>query len=1183
MPISWASRPVDLNAQRPVGAAGAGSSAAGAGYRPQSTCPRVLSRHQISSISTSTPASISTPTTASSGSTPGLTPILTPISTPASFTSPSFACSPPIPHSLPRRSHSNTRLGIRRERSLDGFHTSQRAMTRMTPPLPSSPAPLGLSFARLASVSSPQSRPQVPNRIQSQGVIKIGSRERGDTVRTNDVGPPPGTTMTTATANANNTRPALRSLPFKSPTITPIISDPEPHPSVKMLNPTSTIKLPPPRSPMATAFAASPAIIGGVITRPTLIGPRSIGAKQKLQLSLQIPAIPLLGPDQQDEQEKNGKPQLPALKLVTDTVLLPTTTNSSPSIKLSPSPSSPSVLSYVSHSTPHSPTSPSPTPKQHFLTSSPVQLSPTHSSLFSADSKIHLHPLSLSSPISGTTSGSSVRTSVGGWVMGGTAGGGGVSPGGRSVKSLGGRSVNSLRGRRARSVRSVRSTRSTRSVRSNRSRRSTKINIPVSLPSPDLDTSVTTPTPMYNTGAYAYHLDILGDHVGEYVGDGGGDGEGEGNGFGYGYVEDGWGTARSPSPMRYARPDSRGNLRSDNEEDGERVVVGVYGDKNTTGDESAASSEVEFADVDGDSDDSDDDSLFERRVRRGRRSRRWRVDRARGSVRTTTTDNTPSLTTSSPSISLSLPQYALSQGLDSHNSSHSSSHSNPSASSPLSSSSSTKSYSNPYSTRKDRKRARKTQLRSFRHSYRMPPVVLLEEEDRGRGEEKDGEKQERGKNNRNRTSSPVVMMSIIPFRRKTPPPPGGGGEEQAAVDSTNASMKKKKKEGKKSKDKEKEKDGKKSQSQARASTISRKQTKSLFNSVSASMSATYSQSGSTTVPSVPQSSSVPPHSYPQSQSESGSTCNTRASSVERGRKSIASTTAKTRKKFAEAVSSALEEVTSRGRAGSGSLPGKSKSITPFSSGSSYLAPAVAVFDEMEVLDIVRLPEDGSGGDGNGDVDLDLESGVGERDEDVSVEVEAKAGMMLRTAIKNDDDGDGVVGTTSSSLLELDRFSTVYLSDGGKITASTVPIPSIPRHSLHQKQNEKEDPWLSASRRGSSLGRDGAIARPSSAGNRHTRNITNNSSFQVQPACTTGISWGLPVSRPPQPFISRSIVVRPPLPFSAPLGYMTDSTKDESGGGGGSRPPFVVNTAASRPTPPYSAPPVVSKAAGVETD
>ena len=53
------------------------------------------------------------------------------------------------------------------------------------------------------------------------------------------------------------------------------------------------------------------------------------------------------------------------------------------------------------------------------------------------------------------------------------------------------------------------------------------------------------------------------------------------------------------------------------------------------------------------------------------------------------------------------------------------------------SSSYTNSYSNPYLTRKNRKWARQTWLRLFKHSYRTPPAVPLEQERKrtGRGEE----------------------------------------------------------------------------------------------------------------------------------------------------------------------------------------------------------------------------------------------------------------------------------------------------------------------------------------------------------------------------------------------------------------------------------------------------------------
>jgi hypothetical protein len=309
----------------------------------------------------------------------------------------------------------------------------------------------------------------------------------------------------------------------------------------------------------------------------------------------------------------------------------------------------------------------------------------------------------------------------------------------------------------------MRSNRSRRSINNNKIKVHNNTNLLVSTPTPtpDTATSISTPEAVYPTDAYAYtHLGILGDHVGEFVGDA--DGEVK-NGFvygGHGYIEDGWGGGRSPSPIRYARSDSRGILHSDTEddEDGAGGGVygrrGVYGGKNVTGDDSAASSEVEFADVDGDSD------LDEDRVRRRRVSRRWKESRD-GRRNPPTTSTTSTTNRSSPSLPLTPPQFVQPP---SNHSSNQSSHSNPPATSPLSSSSSANSYSNPCSTRKDRKKARRTQLRSFRHSYRLPPVVPLDQE-RGRGR---GEEKKRGGGKGNRTSSPAVMKSMIPFRRKTP-------------------------------------------------------------------------------------------------------------------------------------------------------------------------------------------------------------------------------------------------------------------------------------------------------------------------------------------------------------------------------------------------------------------------------
>jgi hypothetical protein len=92
-------------------------------------------------------------------------------------------------------------------------------------------------------------------------------------------------------------------------------------------------------------------------------------------------------------------------------------------------------------------------------------------------------------------------------------------------------------------------------------------------------------------------------------------------------------------------------------------------------------------------------------------------------------------------------------------------------------------------------------LRSFRHSYRMPPVVPLDQERGGRR----GEEKRRGKGYR--TSSPAVMTSVmksmVPFRRKTPPPVTG--EELAEQANANTNTKKKERKNMKSKDKGKEK------------------------------------------------------------------------------------------------------------------------------------------------------------------------------------------------------------------------------------------------------------------------------------------------------------------------------------------------------------------------------------------
>jgi hypothetical protein len=125
-------------------------------------------------------------------------------------------------HHLPSVSHSISRLGIRRERSLEGGFRTTNTMTRMSPPLPSSSVPLGSSFAPLASVPPPQRR---TNRVQSQSTVKVGGAgDRGDTI----------TAGTAAVTGNNTTRSTFRSLPYKSPTIAfaSIIPKPETTPSI---------------------------------------------------------------------------------------------------------------------------------------------------------------------------------------------------------------------------------------------------------------------------------------------------------------------------------------------------------------------------------------------------------------------------------------------------------------------------------------------------------------------------------------------------------------------------------------------------------------------------------------------------------------------------------------------------------------------------------------------------------------------------------------------------------------------------------------------------------------------------------------------------------------------------------------------------------------------------------------
>ena len=972
--------------------------------------------------------------------------------------------------------------------------------------------PLGLSFSRLASVAGPSSRSFTQNRVQTNRIqsrigARTGGKERGDAATVHTVVAPPasvGSDVSTTNVNTN-------------------------------MDNNIGVNTRKPIPPIATTTATTATAVGGVILRPTIGGPRDMtgtGQKPKLQLSLQIPSIPMLAIGQSEPVQERGqqkrKAQLPVLKLITDTSTNTGPTTSSPlNFTLSPSPSpSPSAISYMSYS--HSPIS----PKRRSVPS-PSQLSPTHSSLFSADSRLHLHPLSLSSPISlgggstaATHTGSgSARTSVSiqGWIVkgdasGGGGGGGGTSPGGRSVKSVGRRSTRSVGGRSAKSTKSWRSARSNRSRRSKRSVRNNNI----SLPTPVAATTTTfISTPIYSK-TYTH---ISGDHVGEYLG---------GDCYGYGYVEDGWGGESSPSPITYAKRNSSGNLSSDTEDGlddgGRNIGSGVYEEKRKSG----TSSEVEFADVDDD--DDDDDHLFGSMRRIRRRSRSWRKksgDRGRDTTRGTTTTTTRTPTTETvmegtkdeptPSLSLFQPVFV------------SASHSPPV--SPSSSSSSAKSYSNPYSTRKDRKRARRNQLRSFRNSYRMPPP---------------------------------------------PPPP----LEQIEVDSGSgiAARKREEKETKKFG----EKKGKKGRPQQLEPTSSKsKSAIGYFTSVSAaSVSASHSQS----------QSQVQSRSQSGSPSISASVTHTRSSSLERGRKPHV--TGKT-KKFAEAVSLALEEVTTRGRSVGGGvsptlqlqlssttnasintneqqqqsqlrLSSKTKPITSNSTiASTSVVPVPSSggggghsstdlpypssnlgsipFDEMEVLDISLPP--GIRPSVDGGTDGGSVSGMDDGVVVVGVETEGRVGSEVEHQQEGKRKKHKVTistpGGTSSSLPESGQFCTgdgvtlggvrgLTATRGKPPPATALPfIPQLPhlspRHDSFQQESQPPP-----NKRGSSLGREVPTIRASSSSSSNRQQYQypyRNHQLQLQLAGTTGVSCGISVSRPPSS--SSRPRPRPPTPLSAP--------------------------------------------------
>jgi len=305
------------------------------------------------------------------------------------------------------------------------------------------------------------------------------------------------------------------------------------------------------------------------------------------------------------------------------------------------------------------------------------------------------------------------------------------------------------------------------------------------------------------------------------------------------------------------------------------------------------------------------------------------------------------------------------------------------------------------------------------------------------------------------------------------------------------------------------------------------------------------------------------------------------------------TTRKTTRKFAEAVSLALEEVrggrTSMG-GGSGGSPTpfqtpvvkmKTSSTTSVHGGSvSNLSHSVS-FDEMEVLDISGPGgEDGELGGVNPDDDDD---GDGDRDDDdVMSFVELEKG-------KRQEMGGGE-GSLSESGLAVSTTSTIPGSVViNKATLSPTlppvptlpppPIPSIsqpPHSSIPQRQIQQrnQDVQLltpsgsSTTRRGSSLGREGGttVAIPTRRHHHHHPQYPSNkttsyqnpyysyhhhraTTLQLQPACTTGISGAsLPVSRPPSMSSrSRSPLPLPLPPFSASLPPPSSSSSSNSFG------------------------------------
>ena len=295
------------------------------------------------------------------------------------------------------------------------------------------------------------------------------------------------------------------------------------------------------------------------------------------------------------------------------------------------------------------------------------------------------------------------------------------------------------------------------------------------------------------------------------------------------------------------------------------------------------------------------------------------------------------------------------------------------------------------------------------------------------------------------------------------------------------------------------------------------------------------------------------------------------------------------KKFAEAVSLALEEVTTRGRSVGGVSPtlqlqsssssrtntsintneqqqsqlrlsSKTKSITSDSTiASTSVVPVPSSgggggpsstdlpyptsnlgsipFDEMEVLDIslppgIRPSVAGIRPSVDGGTDGGSVSGMDDGVVVVGVETEARVGSEVEHQQEGKRKKHKVTistpGGTSSSLPESGHFCTgdgVTLGGARGLTATrgkpapATAIPFIsqlphlsPRHDSFQPEYQPPP-----NKRGSSLGREGPTIRASASCSSNRQQYQYpycNRQLQLQLACTTGVSCGTFVSRPP---------------------------------------------------------------------